>query len=90
MDVFIAKWYTCTHPQSTKKKKLIVSRVSLEGRYAFLSNTMKLYNHHGELLEKCVVTTPEELLALLASAFKLSFPAGTVIGQVEAPFPEPL
>jgi len=78
IDRELANWYTSAHPQSHFKSRLVAARALPEGRRLTLVNReLSVRTREGESTTR-VLTTPDELLDVLASEFDLRFPAGTV------------
>jgi N-hydroxyarylamine O-acetyltransferase len=87
IDREIANWYTSAHPQSHFKHRLIAARTAPEGvRLTLQNNEFSIRGRHGRA-EKRVLTSPDELLQVLAEHFGLHFPTGTRFGPPGSPWP---
>jgi N-hydroxyarylamine O-acetyltransferase len=86
IDYEMANWFTNKHPQSHFQQNLIVTRV-LPGGRAILFNREFTRRENSGRIEKQNVDTPDDLLALLAGTFDLTFPGGTRFGAPGAPWP---
>jgi N-hydroxyarylamine O-acetyltransferase len=77
IDRELANWYTSAHPQSHFRDRLIVSRAAPEGvRLTLQNNEFSIRGRDGRA-DTQQLTSPEELLKVLATHFGLHFPAGT-------------
>lgn len=79
MDLEMGNWYSHTHPQAHFRNNLMAARATDDGRLALLNREFS-FRHHDGRTEKRELTTPDELLAVLAEHFGLRFPAGTRFG----------
>ena len=87
IDRELANWYTSAHPQSHFRNRLIAARAAPAGvRRTLLNNEFTVRQPDGST-DKRVITSPEELLAVLAREFDLHFPAGTRFGPPGSPWP---
>jgi N-hydroxyarylamine O-acetyltransferase len=86
IDVEVANWFTCSHPQSRFKLNLVLARAGEGCRYAILNRDF-ITRHVDGRVEKREMTSPDELLAVLAKFFDLHFPAGTRFGPPGSPWP---
>lgn len=69
IDREVANWYTCTHPQSHFKGRLLVARAAPEGRrVTLLDNEFTIRDADGTP-NKRTLTSREELLSVLAEQF---------------------
>mmetsp|Transcript_22310 Transcript_22310/g.22482 ORF Transcript_22310/g.22482 Transcript_22310/m.22482 type:complete len:328 (+) Transcript_22310:118-1101(+) len=89
IEVEIANWYMCSHPNSYFIKNLVFTRITKQGRYAFFNNKLSYYSHDNSIAESSIVTTPEKLLDIAKTVFNVDLPKGTVIGPKDSPFPTP-
>ncbi|MFI5337020.1 MAG: arylamine N-acetyltransferase [Opitutales bacterium] len=87
IDRELANWYTSAHPQSHFKHRLQAACAAPDGGRRTLHNREFTVRHGAEVLEKRELQTPDELLAVLAEHFGLSFPAGTRFGPPGSPWP---
>jgi N-hydroxyarylamine O-acetyltransferase len=77
IDREVANWYTSTHPASHFKTRLWVARALPEGgRLGLLNRELTVRGRDGQV-ERRMLASPDELLAVLADSFGLVFPAGT-------------
>lgn len=86
VDLELGNWYSHTHPQAHFRNNLLVARATPDGRCT-LFNREFTRRHRDGRAEKRTLATPDELLAVLAEHFNLSFPAGTRFGPPGAPWP---
>jgi N-hydroxyarylamine O-acetyltransferase len=86
VDFELGNWFTSTHPESHFKLNLVAARMGDGCRYALLNREFTTRYADGRV-EKRDLTTPDELLAVLADTFGLRFPAGTRFGPADAPWP---
>jgi N-hydroxyarylamine O-acetyltransferase len=75
IDRVIANWYTSTHPASRFKERLLVARATPEGRLTLLNRTFT--RREKDRVESHVLSSPSELLDVLAEAFGLHFASET-------------
>jgi N-hydroxyarylamine O-acetyltransferase len=87
IDRELANWFTSAHPQSHFKNRLIVARAAPDGARLTLTNDELSVRDRSGHAEKRTLATPDELLAVLAETFGLSFPAGTRFGPPGSPWP---
>jgi N-hydroxyarylamine O-acetyltransferase len=77
IDRQVANWYTSTHPESAFKSRFTVARAGHDGRRITLTDTeLKVRERDGHA-DVHPITSPEDLLAVLAEHFDLHFPSGT-------------
>ncbi len=76
IDRIVANWYTSTHPESHFKHRLIAARALPEGRLTLLDRELTIRDRSGRG-DARMLTSPDELLAVLDEQFGLTFPAGT-------------
>jgi N-hydroxyarylamine O-acetyltransferase len=77
IDRIVANWYTSTHPASHFKSRLTVARALPDGgRLSILNRELTVRRRDGTA-EHHVLSSPDELLAVLAERFGLAFPPGT-------------
>ena len=86
IDIEVANWFTCAHPESALMKNLRASRVLPDRRYTLVNSDFNIRHADGRV-ERRVIATADELLAILAEYFGLHFPPGTRFGQPGAPWP---
>jgi len=79
VDREIANWFTCTHPDSHFKNRLVVSLMLPNGRVNLLNHELSFRNCQGEITSRLTISTPEQLLQILREHFNLKLPAGTTI-----------
>jgi len=77
IDREVANWYTSAHPGSHFKNRLLVARALPDGARLGLLNRELTERHRDGTAERRVLTSPDELLAVLDERFGLSFPART-------------
>jgi N-hydroxyarylamine O-acetyltransferase len=77
IDRVVANWYTSTHPASHFKNRLLVARALPDGGRVGLLNRELSVRGRGGQSERRVLSSPDELLAVLAEYFGLQFAAGT-------------
>ncbi len=87
IDIEVANWFTCAHPQSPLRQNLRASRTLADRRYTLLNSEFNIRHADGRV-ERRTIATAEELLAILAEYFGLHFPPGTRFGQPGAPWPQ--
>lgn len=77
IDRVVANWYTSTHPGSHFKNRLVVARALPDGgRIGILNREFTVRRRDGHS-ERNLLSTPDELLTVLAEHFSLMFPPGT-------------
>jgi N-hydroxyarylamine O-acetyltransferase len=87
IDREVANWYTSTHPRSHFRGMLIVARADADGgRITLRDRELKRRDGHGRV-ETRRLESAEDLLAVLESAFGLSFPPETRFGGPGSPWP---
>ena len=86
VDFELGNWFTSTHPQSRFRLNLTAARAGTDCRYAILNREFVIRHTDGRA-EKRTLTTPEELLRVLAEYFDLHFPPGTRFGPPGSPWP---
>ncbi len=86
IDCELGNWFTSTHPQSRFKLNLALARAGHGCRYTILNREFTTRHADGRV-EKRELTTPDELLAVLATTFGLHFPPGTRFGPPGSPWP---
>lgn len=87
IDRELANWFTCAHPQSHFKNRLIVARAASDGRRLTIQNYEFSVRGADGRADTKVLGSPDELLAVLAEHFGLHFPAGTRFGPPGSPWP---
>ena len=86
IDCELGNWFTSTHPQSRFKQNLTLARAGDGCRYAILNREFTIRHADGRA-ERRELTTPDELLDVLAEYFDLRFPPGTRFGPPGSPWP---
>ena len=86
IDIEVANWFTCAHPQSPLRQNLRASRTLADRRYTLLNSEFNIRHADGRV-ERRTLATAEELLAILAEYFGLHFPPGTRFGPPGSPWP---
>jgi N-hydroxyarylamine O-acetyltransferase len=86
IDFELGNWFTSTHPQSRFKQNLALARAGHDCRYALLNRDFVIRHVDGRT-EKRSLTTPDELLVILAEHFGLHFPPGTRFGPPGSAWP---
>jgi|ERR1035437_301943 N-hydroxyarylamine O-acetyltransferase len=87
IDRELANWFTSTHPQSHFRNRLVAARAAPAGGRLTLVNHEFTIRHADGRAEKHDITTPDELLAILADHFDLHFPSGTRFGAPGGAWP---
>jgi len=77
IDREVANWYTSAHPGSHFKNRLLVARALPGGARVGLLNRELTVRQRDGRAERRVLTSPDELLAVLEAHFGLAFPPGT-------------
>jgi N-hydroxyarylamine O-acetyltransferase len=84
IDREVGNWYTSAHPDSSFKRRLTVALAGDDGARITLSQTeLKVRGRDGRA-ESRPITSPDDLLDVLAERFDLRFPAGTRFPVVAA------
>lgn len=76
IDRVLANWYTSAHPESHFKSRLIAARALPEGRVNLLNRELTRRRPDGSVIETVTLTSPEQLLDVLAREFDLHLPEG--------------
>jgi len=76
IDREVGNWFTSAHPRSHFRDRLIVARATAAGRTTLLNRELSFRDRTGHARTH-TLTSPDELLAVLAEHFDLRFPAGT-------------
>jgi N-hydroxyarylamine O-acetyltransferase len=87
IDRELANWWTSTSPKSKFRQMISVGRAGPAGTRFVIRNNEFIHRQGAEALQRCEITTPEQLLALLGQHFGLHFPAGTRFGGPGSPWP---
>ncbi|HEY9641470.1 MAG TPA: arylamine N-acetyltransferase [Coleofasciculaceae cyanobacterium] len=87
-DYEVSNWYVSTHPQSLFTTTLIVAKPDADRRYALRDNQLTTHYLDGRI-EQRVLTTVEELRAVLEDVFHLTLPAIAPLEEVLQRFVEP-
>jgi N-hydroxyarylamine O-acetyltransferase len=77
IDRIVANWYTSTHPASHFRSRLTVARALPDGGRLTIVNRELTTRRRDGSADYQTLTSPDELLAVLAERFGLHFPAGT-------------
>jgi N-hydroxyarylamine O-acetyltransferase len=77
IDRELGNWYTSAHPESKFRNRLIVARAAPDGVRLTLQNDEFSMRGRDGRADIRKLTTPEELLEVLATHFGLHFPSGT-------------
>jgi N-hydroxyarylamine O-acetyltransferase len=77
IDREVANWYTSAHPGSHFKNRLLVARALPDGARVTLLNRELTVRQRDGSRERHLVSSPDELLAVLEEKFGLSFAART-------------
>jgi len=77
IDRELANWYTSTHPDSHFKSRLVAARALPNGGRLSLLNRELTRRDRTGLAVTHTVSTPQELLDVLARDFALTFPSDT-------------
>jgi N-hydroxyarylamine O-acetyltransferase len=75
IDREVGNWFTSAHPQSHFKSRLVVARAFPGGRVSILNRELTV--RRDGVADTRVLQSPDELLAVLAEQFGLTFPQGT-------------
>ncbi|HVS52027.1 MAG TPA: arylamine N-acetyltransferase [Opitutaceae bacterium] len=86
IDYELANWFTSTHPQSRFVQNLTAARVEPGLRHTILNHEFTTRHVDGRIAKRTLADA-DELLAVLAEYFHLSFPAGTRFGSPGASWP---
>lgn len=73
VDREVANWYTSTHPQSHFKNRLIVARAGAAGQRITVADDEFTIREQDGRSTRHRISTPEELLEVLATHFDLHF-----------------
>jgi N-hydroxyarylamine O-acetyltransferase len=84
IDRELANWWTSTSPTSKFRNNLLVAIVNDDGTRCTIDNDRFVHRRRGTVLEERRIATPEELLELLATRFRLELPPGTRLASVGA------
>jgi N-hydroxyarylamine O-acetyltransferase len=87
IDRELGNWYTSAHPASHFRNRLIAARATTDGRRLSLLNREFTMRARDGRAETHPISSPDELLALLAAHFGLEFSAGTRFGGGSVPWP---
>jgi N-hydroxyarylamine O-acetyltransferase len=87
IDRELGNWFTSAHPQSHFRNRLIVARALSGGRRLTLLNSELSLRQADGQAESRTVTSPDELLHVLAEKFDLRFPDGTRFGPPNSVWP---
>ena len=87
IDIEVANWFTCAHPDSAFQKNLRASRAFADRRYTLLNSEFNIRHADGRV-ERRTIATADELLTILEDYFGLHFPPGTRFGRPGAPWPQ--
>ncbi len=88
IDREVANWFTSTNPGARFRRDLMVARAGEGGaRYTISNGEFTLRRVAEGVVERRVMTTPEELLATLEERFGLVFPPETRFTVPGAPWP---
>ncbi len=77
IDREVGNWYTSAHPGSHFKNRLLVARALPDGARVTLLNRELTVRQRDGSAERHLLSSPDELLAVLEEKFGLSFPART-------------
>jgi N-hydroxyarylamine O-acetyltransferase len=77
IDRELGNWYTSAHPESHFRNRLIVARAAPESVRLTLQNDEFSIRGRDGRADTRKLSSPEELLEVLATHFGLQFPAGT-------------
>jgi N-hydroxyarylamine O-acetyltransferase len=73
IDREVANWYTCAHPQSHFRSRLLVALAGEDGkRFTLLNDEFTVRDANGQA-KKHIITSPEELQHILAGHFGMHF-----------------
>ena len=87
IDRELANWWTSASPKSKFRQMLSIGRAGPAGTRFVIRNNEFIHRRGAEALQRCEITTPEQLLELLAGHFGLHFPADTRFGAPGSPWP---
>jgi N-hydroxyarylamine O-acetyltransferase len=77
IDCELANWWTSASPASYFKTMVVAGRAQRDGTRKAIRAGEFTHRRSAETLARIVVSSPEQLLAVLAEHFDLHFPAGT-------------
>ncbi|MGP1387029.1 MAG: arylamine N-acetyltransferase family protein [Thainema sp.] len=80
-DYEVSNWYVSTHPKSLFVNSLIAAKPDVDRRYALRDNHFVIHHLNGKT-ERHLLTTAQELHAVLTSKFQLTLPDSSDIEQV--------
>lgn len=80
IDCEVANWWTSASPASHFKARVVVGRAGRDGTRKAIRGGEFTHRRGAEILASEAITSAPQLLALLATHFDLSFPAGTHFG----------
>lgn len=87
VDFEVSNWFTCSCPQSPFLHNLRASRTLSDRRYTVLNREFTIRHADGRV-EKRAITTPADLLGILAEYFGLHFPPSTRFAlRTDVPWP---
>ncbi|MGF1568391.1 MAG: arylamine N-acetyltransferase [Nodosilinea sp.] len=81
VDYDVSNWYVSTHPNSLFVNSLVAARPDATCRYALRNNHFAIHHLNGST-EKYVLTTAEELRAVLENEFRLVLPKNEWLEKV--------
>ncbi|HEX2854955.1 MAG TPA: arylamine N-acetyltransferase [Opitutaceae bacterium] len=84
----IANWFSCSHPKAHFMNNLVVTRVAGDRRLAIANREFVIRARDGTQ-ERRELTSPEDLLEVLAQSFDLKFPPRTRFEAPASPWPSP-
>ncbi len=78
IDCEVANWWTSASPASHFKTMIVVGRAGKDGTRKAIRGGEFTHRRGAEILARVAITSPGQVLALLAEHFDLHFPAGTL------------
>jgi N-hydroxyarylamine O-acetyltransferase len=88
IDREVANWFTSTSPAARFSRELMVARAGKDGARYTISNAEFTLRRGAEgVVDRRVITTPDELLSILAEYFGLVFPPETRFAVPGATWP---
>ena len=87
IDREVGNCWTSMHPRSKFRLNLIVGLARPDGTRLSLVNDEFTHRRGAEILERFVLTDPDQLLDILLERFQLQFPTGTRFGPPGMPWP---
>lgn len=84
----MSNWYVSTHPKSLFVNSLIAARPAADCRYALRNNHFAIHHLKGAT-EQHLLTTAQDICAVLTNQFRLTLPASREVEKALQQFVEP-